>query len=95
MARIGRWLGEVEYVRGANWHEDIGLAAEAVLREENGPCVVFEDVEGCPKGFSPVDEYVCGYPSKYDLGFSGSLIKMGVIKFLSRSVFDRSKNYQT
>ena len=39
-------LGEVEYVKGANWQEDIGLAAEAVLREETGPCVVFEDVEG-------------------------------------------------
>ena len=44
-------LGEVEYVKGASWEEDIGLAAEAVLREETGPCVVFEDVQGCPKGF--------------------------------------------
>jgi hypothetical protein len=33
-------LGEVRVVRGANWQEDIGLAAEAVLRAENGPCVV-------------------------------------------------------
>src|SRR5947209_14658807 len=44
-------LGEVRTVRGASWQEDIGLAAEAVLRAENGPCVVFEDVPGCPKGF--------------------------------------------
>src|SRR5437660_417203 len=43
-------LGEVRMVRGANWQEDIGLAAEAVLRAENGPCVVFEDTDGRPPG---------------------------------------------
>ena len=32
-------LGEVKVVRGATWQEDIGLAAEAILRAENGPCV--------------------------------------------------------
>ena len=37
-------LGEVRTVRGASWQEDIGLAAEAILRAENGPCVVFDDV---------------------------------------------------
>ena len=44
-------LGEVRTVRGASWQEDIGLAAEAVLRAENGPCVVFEDIPRCLKGF--------------------------------------------
>ena len=52
-------LGEVRIVRGANWQEDIGLAAEAVLRAENAPCVVFESIEGSPPGFSPADEHVC------------------------------------
>ena len=41
-------LGEVRHVEGATWEEDIGLAAEAILRAENGPCVVFENVPGCP-----------------------------------------------
>ena len=44
-------LGEVRTVKGANCEEEIGLAAEAVLRAEHGPCVVFEDIPGCPKGF--------------------------------------------
>ena len=44
-------LGEVREVKGASWQEDIGLAAEAILRAENGPCVVFDEVPGCPKGF--------------------------------------------
>ncbi|HEY5607299.1 MAG TPA: UbiD family decarboxylase [Alphaproteobacteria bacterium] len=44
-------LGEVRNVKGASWQEDIGLAAEAILRAENGPCVVFDEIPGCPKGF--------------------------------------------
>ena len=39
-------LGEVRKIEGASWQEDIGLAAEAILREENGPCVVFDNVPG-------------------------------------------------
>ena len=35
-------LGEVRHVNGASWQEEIGLAAEAILRDENGPCVVFD-----------------------------------------------------
>ena len=35
-------LGEVRSVKGASWQEDIGLAAEAILRAEDGPCVVFD-----------------------------------------------------
>ena len=37
-------LGEVRHVKGASWQEDIGLAAEAVLRAEDGPCVVFDEI---------------------------------------------------
>src|SRR5918994_1365681 len=43
-------LGEVKHLKGATWQEDIGLVAEAILRAENGPWVVFDDVPGCPKG---------------------------------------------
>jgi len=44
-------LGEVKHLKGATWQEDIGLVAEAILRAENGPCVVFDEVPGSPKGF--------------------------------------------
>ena len=44
-------LGEVRHVKGATWQEDIGLAAEAILRAEHGPCVVFDEIPGCQKGF--------------------------------------------
>ena len=32
------------------WQEDIGLAAEAVIKEDEGPAVLFEDVPGCAPG---------------------------------------------
>ena len=68
-------LGEVEYVKGASWEEDIGLAAEAVLREEDGPCVVFEDVPGCPKGFRLLMNMFAGTRRNMTLGFPDHLTK--------------------
>lgn len=68
-------LGEVRTVRGASWQEDIGLAAEAVLRLENGPCVVFEDVPGCPPGFRLLMNMFAGTRRGMTLGFSDRLSK--------------------
>ena len=68
-------LGEVEYVHGASWEEDIGLAAEAVLREENGPCVVFDEVPGCPKGFRLLMNMFAGTRRNMTLGFPEHLGK--------------------
>jgi UbiD family decarboxylase len=68
-------LGEVRTVRGANWQEDIGLAAEAVLRAENGPCVVFEDIPGCPKGFRLLMNMFAGTRRNMTLGFPDHLGK--------------------
>src|ERR1700758_5538577 len=68
-------LREVRMVRGANWQEDIGLAAEAVLRAENGPCVVFEDIEGCPRGFRLLMNMFAGTRRNMTLGFPDHLTK--------------------
>src|SRR6266496_956657 len=68
-------LGEVRTVRGAIWQEDIGLAAEAVLRAENGPCVVFEDVPGCPKGFRVLMNMFAGKRRNMTFGFPEHLSK--------------------
>jgi len=68
-------LGEVRVVRNASWHEDIGLAAEAVLRAENGPCVVFDDVQGCPKGFRLLLNMFAGVRRNMTLGFPDHLTK--------------------
>src|ERR1700753_2056904 len=68
-------LGEVRNVAGASWQEDIGLAAEAVLRAENGPCVVFEDVPGCPKGFRLLLNMFAGKRRNMTFGFPEHLTK--------------------
>ena len=64
-------LGEVRTVKGANCEEDIGLAAEAVLRAENGPCVVFDDIPGCPKGFRLLLNIFAGARRNMTFGFPG------------------------
>ena len=68
-------LGEVRNVSGASWQEDIGLAAEAVLRAENGPCVVFDDIPGCPKGFRVLMNMFAGTRRNMTLGFPDHLTK--------------------
>ena len=68
-------LGEVRRVSGASWQEDIGLAAEAVLREENGPCVVFDEVPGCPKGHRLLLNMFAGTRRNMTLGFPDHLTK--------------------
>ena len=68
-------LGEVRHVTGATWQEDIGLAAEAILRAENGPCVVFDDIPGCPKGFRLLLNVFAGTRRNMTFGFPDHLGK--------------------
>ena len=68
-------LGEVRTVKGANCEEDIGLAAEAVLRPEHGPCVVFEEIPDCPKGFRLLLNMFAGTRRNMTLGFPDHLTK--------------------
>src|SRR5215469_15587133 len=73
--RLAERLGEVREVKGASWQEDIGLAAEAILRAENGPCVVFDEVPGCPKGFRLLLNMFAGTRRNVTLGFPDHLTK--------------------
>src|ERR1043166_8274477 len=68
-------LGEVRNIKGASWQEDIGLAAEAILRAENGPCVVFDEVPGSPKGFRVLLNMFAGVRRNMTLGFPDHLSK--------------------
>src|SRR4029453_3271247 len=68
-------LGEGGPVKGANCEEDIGLAAEAVLRAENGPCVGFEAIPGLPKGFRLLLNMFAGTRRNMTLGFPDELTK--------------------
>ena len=68
-------LGEVRTVRDASWQEEIGLVAEAILRAENGPCVVFEDIQDCPKGYRLLLNMFAGRRRNMTLGFPVDLTK--------------------
>jgi 4-hydroxy-3-polyprenylbenzoate decarboxylase len=68
-------LGEVRIVRDASWQEDIGLVAEAILRAENGPCVVFEDIQDCPTGYRLLLNMFAGRRRNMTLGFPTHLSK--------------------
>ncbi|MGE0627939.1 MAG: UbiD family decarboxylase [Hyphomicrobiaceae bacterium] len=71
-------LGEVERIKGATWQEDIGLAAEALLRAEHGPCVVFDEVPGCPKDFRLLLNVFAGQRRNMTLGLPDQLDKWGM-----------------
>ncbi|HKG00510.1 MAG TPA: UbiD family decarboxylase [Xanthobacteraceae bacterium] len=74
LSHVGR-LGEVRMVHGATTEEDIGLAAEAVLKAENGPCVVFDRIPGSPDGFRLLINMFAGRRRNMTLGFPDHLTK--------------------
>ena len=69
-------LGELRRVTGASWQEDIGLAAEAVIRADDGPAVLFDEVPGCPKGFRILMNVFAGKRRNMTLGFPDGLSKV-------------------
>jgi len=86
MALDGGAPSEVRTVKGANCEEDIGLAAEAVLRAENGPCVVFEDIPGCAKATRLLMNMFAGTRKEYDAGLSRPPDQVGALRRLSRGL---------
>src|SRR5579872_7143649 len=73
--RLTERLGELREITGATWEEDIGLAAEAILRAENAPCVLFDEIPGCPKGFRVLLNMFAGERRNMTLGFPTGLSK--------------------
>ena len=68
-------LGELKRVDGASWEKDIGLAAEIVIREDDGPAVLFDKVPGCPDGFRVLINVFGGTRRNMTLGFPDHLTK--------------------
>jgi 4-hydroxy-3-polyprenylbenzoate decarboxylase len=60
---------------GASWQEEIGLAADAVIRSDNGPAVLFDEVPGCAKGFRLLINVFAGKRRAMTLGFPDHLTK--------------------
>ncbi len=82
-------LGEVRLVSGASWQEDIGMAAEIVQHSATAPCVIFDDVPGCPKGFRVLTNFFGGKRQNMTLGFPTNLSKLELSEaFLSTYLKD-------
>jgi 4-hydroxy-3-polyprenylbenzoate decarboxylase len=69
-------LGEVEIVKGANWQEEIGMAAELVLHSDSAPCVVFEDIPDTLPGSRVLVNFFGGERKAMTLGFPTNLSKL-------------------
>ncbi|MEC7489027.1 MAG: UbiD family decarboxylase [Pseudomonadota bacterium] len=68
-------LGELKRVEGASWERDIGLAAEVVIREDDGPAVLFDKVPGSPDGYRVLINVFGGSRRNMTLGFPDHLTK--------------------
>ncbi|OIQ91200.1 phenolic acid decarboxylase subunit C [mine drainage metagenome] len=62
-------LGEIRVVKGATWQEEIGMAAELVQHDEHAPCVIFDEVPGCEKGYRILTNFFGGRRKNFTLGF--------------------------
>ena len=69
-------LGEIRHVKGASWQEEIGMAAELIMHDENAPCAIFEDVPGCKKGQRVLVNFFGGKRKNMTLGFPLSYSKL-------------------
>ena len=82
-------LGEIEIVRGASWQEDIGMAAEIAMHSDAAPCVIFDEVPGCRKGFRVLSNFFGGKRKNMTLGYDTSLTKLELSEaFLQNSLKD-------
>ena len=77
-------LDELRTVDGANWQEEIGMAAELVSHEEEAPAVLFDRIPGCPDGHRVVVNMFGGRRMRTMLGFPADLTKIE----LSECLFD-------
>ncbi|HVY58762.1 MAG TPA: UbiD family decarboxylase [Xanthobacteraceae bacterium] len=71
-----RRLGEVRHVKGLSWQEDIGMAAEVILHDENAPCVIFEDIPGALPGSRLCVNFFGGQRQRMTLGFPADMSKL-------------------
>ena len=71
-------LGELRHVKGANWQEEIGMAAEVVSHDDKAPAVLFSDVPGCLEGSRVLVNIFGGKRKNMTLGFPADLDKVAL-----------------
>ena len=71
-------LGELRHVSGANWQEEIGMAAEVVSHADESPAVLFDDIPGCAPGFRLLTNIFAARRKNMTLGFPEGLDKVAL-----------------
>jgi UbiD family decarboxylase len=71
-------LGELRHVKGANWQEEIGMAAEVVSHDDAAPAVIFEDVPETLPGSRVLVNIFGGKRKNMTLGFPVDLDKVAL-----------------
>jgi len=71
-------LGELEIVTGANWQEEIGMAAELVSHDDTAPALLFDEIPGVKKGFRVLSNLFAGKRKNMTLGFPPELNKVAL-----------------
>ena len=69
-------LGEIRIVKGAAWQDEIGMASELIMHDENAPCVIFDEVPGCAAGHRVLVNFFGGKRKNMTLGFPQHLNKL-------------------
>ena len=77
-------------VLGASWQEEIGLASDVVIPNDDGPAVIFDEVPGSPQGFRLLINVFAGKRRAMTLGFPQGLTKQE----LSQAYFDHYQKKQ-
>ncbi len=71
-------LGELRHVNGANWQEEIGMAAELVSHDDGAPAVLFGEVPGSLDGSRVLVNMFGGKRKNMTLGFPTDLGKVAL-----------------
>lgn len=71
-------LGELRYVNGADWQEEIGMAAELVSHDDGAPAVLFGEVPDSLEGSRVLVNIFGGKRKNMTLGFPTDLGKVAL-----------------
>ena len=71
-------LGELRIAKGANWEKEIGLVSELAIRDERGPCILFEDIPRSLPGSRVLVNFFGGKRQNMTLGFPTDLPKLAL-----------------
>jgi UbiD family decarboxylase len=87
LARVEE-MGDLKVVTGANLHTDVGQVVEIMCHDEGTSSIIFDEVEGCPKGFRLLVNWFTGTRKNLTLGFPENFNKLE----LSRAYHEHTRN---